>query len=360
MNRRPHESTSEEPDARIALTRELHEYLVAVLAEKFGDTLTVEEAEDPENGLVSYRFEIHGSVCSASLMPFNGTAAVLCFNGWLGRVYHNYAEALNWLGHNRAFNTVAVAHRESFAASGDLWVAANRNTLSGDIAGIRFELDDFCDELKKAIGGIRLWYPQFIDATGIGHLQSEENEGMAFALNSPREAFEAYERSEDARQSNPVLYCYVTRWLGEWEKNLQMNDSPQLRAIADETPALQAVLPMARLRALRALGRFEEVMAFLPSLSEEQLAGRMNAAIHAECLCGLGQDEEALESIQSAELDEQPWIHFIRCCACLKLGRIEEAAMHLAEYEARLGSDMMARRKVAELLPNDESEAHAE
>ena len=133
-----------------------------------------------------------------------------------------------------------------------------------------------------------------------------------------------------------------------------------MRVIADETPELQVVLPMARLRALRALGRFDEVIAMLPSLTDEQLAAPMNAAVHAECLCGLGQDEEALESIQSAELDEQPWIHFIRCCACLKLGRIEEAAMHLAEYEARLGSDMMARRKVAELLPNDESEAHAE
>ena len=211
MNWRPQESNSESPDARIALTRELHGHLVTALAEKFGDTLTVEEAEDPENGLVSYRFEIYGAVCSASLMPFNETAAVLCFNGWLGRVYHNYAEALRWLGHNRAFNTVAVAHRESFAASGDLWVAANRNTLSGDIAGIGFELDDFCDELKKAIGGIRLWYPQFIDASGIGHLQSEENEGMAFALNSPKDALEAFERSENAMQNNPVLYCYVTR-----------------------------------------------------------------------------------------------------------------------------------------------------
>ena len=139
-----------------------------------------------------------------------------------------------------------------------------------------------------------------------------------------------------------------------------MNDSPQLRAIAVETPALQAVLPIARLRALRALGRFEEVMAFLPSLTEEQLAGPMNAAIHAECLCGLGQNEDALESIQSAELDEQPWIHFIRCRACLKLGRIEEAAMHLAEYEARIGSDMMARKSVAELLSEDKTDGGRE
>lgn len=273
MNRLRHESNPEVPDAGMTLSRELHGYLVAVLVEKFGDMLTVEEAPDPENGLVSYRFEIHGAVCSAAIMPFNGTAAVLCLYGRLGRVYHNNAEALRWLGHNRAFNTVAFVYEEPLLASGELWVASNRNTLSGDVAGIRFELEDFCVELGKASAGIRLWYPQFFDAASIAQFQAEENEGVLFALNDPKAALESFEASETAMQNNPVLYCYVTRWLAEWEKNLRMNDSPQLRAIANESPQLQAVLPMARVRALRALGRFEEVMTeMLPSLTEAQLA----------------------------------------------------------------------------------------
>ena len=170
----------------MTLSRELHGYLVTVLVEKFGDMLTVEEAPDPENGLVSYRFEIHGAVCSAGFAPFDGTASVLSLNGWLGRVYQSYAEALGWLANNRAFKTLALAHRHVAADTKDLWVAANRNTLSGDIAGIRFELDDFCNELKKAITGIRLWFPQFFDASATAQFEAYGNEGMAFALRSPQ------------------------------------------------------------------------------------------------------------------------------------------------------------------------------
>ena len=356
------DTDSDQPDAEASLnlTRELHAHLVTVLAEKFGDALTVQDAEDPENGLVGYRFEIHGAVCSAGFAPIDGNAAVLSLNGWLGRIHHSYAEALGWLANNRAFNTLALAHRHVAADTNDLWVAANRNTLSGDIAGIRYELDDFCNELKRAITGIRLWFPQFFDASAIAEFEADENEGMAFALRSPQEALEAFEGSEKIQQDNPILYCYVTRWLGEWEKNLEMNNSPQIKALEEENPEFRAALPIARLRALRALGRHEEVMTLLPSLPEEQLAKPMNAAIHAECLCGLGQDEEALELIQSAELDEQPWIHFSRSLACVKLKKFVEAAEHLRIYEILIGPDALAHKTLTELLPDNEEDGSEE
>ena len=291
------DTDSDQPDAEASLnlTRELHAHLVTVLAEKFGDALTVQDAEDPENGLVGYRFEIHGAVCSAGFAPIDGNAAVLSLNGWLGRIHH-----------------------------------------------------------------IRLWFPQFIDASAIAEFEADENEGMAFALRSPQEALEAFEGSEKIQQDNPILYCYVTRWLGEWEKNLEMNNSPQIKALEEENPEFRAALPIARLRALRALGRHEEVMTLLPSLPEEQLAKPMNAAIHAECLCGLGQDEEALELIQSAELDEQPWIHFIRSLACVKLKKFVEAAEHLRIYEILIGPDALAHKTLTELLPDNEEDGSEE
>ena len=353
---------SDQPDAeaRLNLTRELHTHLVAVLAEKFGDALTVEEAEDPENGVVFYRFEIHGAVCSAGFAPFDGTAAVLSLNGWLGRIHHRYVEALGWLANNRAFNTLAIAHRHAHANAGDLWVAANRNTLSGDIAGIRFEVDDFCNELKRAITGIRLWFPQFFDASAIAEFEADGNEGMVFALRSPREALEAFESSEKFQQDNPILYCYITRWLGEWEKNLEMNNSPQIKALAEENPALSAALPIARLRALRALGRNEEVMTLLPSLPEERLTTAMKAALHAECLCNLDRAEDALEHIQSSDLDGEPWVHFVRSLACVKLKKFEEAADHLRIYEILIGADAFAHRTLTELLPENEEEGSEE
>ena len=356
------DTDSDKPDAEamLNLTRELHAHLVTVLAEKFGDALTVEEAEDPENGLVGYRFEIHGAVCSAGIAPFDGTAAVLSLNGWLGRIHHRYAEALGWLANNRAFNTLALAHRHAHANAGDLWVAANRNTLSGDIAGIRFELDDFCNELKRAITGIRLWFPQFFDAAAIAEFEADGNEAMAFALRSPQEALEAFERSEKLQQENPILYCYVTRWLGEWVKNLEMNNSPQIKALAEENPGLSAALPIAKLRALRELGRYDEVMSLLPSIPEDRLKAAMKAALHAECLCKQDRAEDAFEHIQSADQDGEPWVHFIRSLACVKLKKFEEAADHLRIYEILIGADAIAHRTLTDLLPENEEEGSEE
>ena len=156
-------------------------------------------------------------------------------------------------------------------------------------------------------------------------------------------------------QSFPILYCYLTRWLGEWERNLRMFDSEQMRAMASEQPELLAALPLARLRALRCLGRHEEVLnELLPTLMESDLPASRNAAIKAECLCDLGRDEDALETLQSAELDDDPWVHFVRSYASMKLGLVEEASRHLAEYESMIGSDMLARRKIAALSPEDE------
>lgn len=92
----------------------------------------------------------------------------------------------------------------------------------------------------------------------------------------------------------------------------------------------------------------------------EQPAAPINAAAYAECLRGLGQEEETLESIPSADDDDEPWIHFIRSRASAKLGRIEEAAEHLHEYEALIDPDMLARSRVADILPDDGSDGDAE
>ena len=143
MNPRPNDddSIADDRTAALRLTRQLHDHLLAALAAKFGDELEVDEAQDPDNGVVSYRFEVDGAACSAVAFPYNKISAVLSFSARLGRVSRGYAKALRWLGQNRAFNTLAIAYREGAAQARDLWVGANRNTLSGDIAGIPFELE---------------------------------------------------------------------------------------------------------------------------------------------------------------------------------------------------------------------------
>lgn len=344
------------PGSALLITRELHGYLVEALVERFGDALSVEESPDPQNGLTTYRFEHCGAVCSAGFMPISAEFAVLSINGWLGRVYHDHGTALRWLCHNRACNTLAISIRTPMPHENDLWVAANRNTLGGDKRGIRVEVDDFCAELEKTITGMRLWFPQFFEASAIDSL-SNEHKGVSAALENPKQALEFIDQSEERESVNPVIFCYITRWLGEWERNLSMSESAAMHELADEQPQLKAVLPVARLRTLRALKKYDEVLSgALPALSEEQMAAPLRAAIHAECLCGLNQDEDALEQIRSAAFDCEPWVHFIRAYACMKLGQQEEAISHLREYEALIGPDVLACEKLASQVADDDSD----
>jgi tetratricopeptide (TPR) repeat protein len=343
-------------ESALTLTRELHGYMVEALAARFGYALSVDESPDPENGLTSYRFEHCGAVCSAGLAPISGELAVFTINGWLGRVYHDHGAALRWLCHNRACNTLAIFLRVPMPHENDLRVSANRNTLSGDRRGIQMEIDDFCTELEKTITGIRLWFPQFFEASAIEGL-SEDNKGVAMALEDPKQMLEAIDESEDRENINPVLFCYLTRWLGEWERNLEMSDSTAMRELADEQPQLIAALPFARLRTLRALQKYDRILSeTLPSVIDNQLSTPMRAAIHAECLCGLNQYEDALEHIRSAEFDSEPWVHFMRAVANMKLGHPEEAIAHLREYESLIGSDVLACEKLAALMSEGESE----
>ena len=153
-----------------------------------------------------------------------------------------------------------------------------------------------------------------------------------------------------------TLYCCVTRWLGLWERNLRMLNSKRMRELAADDPAMQARVAAARLRATIALGRYGEALELLAQVEDSQVPPSRRAALEAQCLCELDQAEDALEVLRSAELDDEPWVHFIRSCACMKLGRQEEAAQHFANYEALIGYDSLARQKL-EALSADDQEA---
>lgn len=354
---KPNIDEEESTECRYAITRDLTGHLLSALVDRFGDGVTVHEANAPDAGLVTYRFVFNGAVCYAEVTPHNDRWAVLSFLGCLGRVYREYARAFRWLARNRACNTLAIA--DLGAEYHELWVSANRNTLKGDAAGIRVELDDFCDETNKALTGLKLWFPQFFEADAVARYKDgvERDDKIAEAMENPRAFMRAMVESEEAQQGFPLQYAFITRWLAEWEQNLRINDSEQMLRLAEEVPSLKAALPAARVRALRALRRHEELLnECLPSLPDGAIPPSRKVAIEAECLCELGRAEEALEAVRSADFDDDALVHFVRANACARLRREEEAVSHYAEYESRVGRDMLAAKKLGRSFQQDDEE----
>ena len=158
------EPATKEVHPAVALVGELHDYLLSALVENFGEEVRVTvPVPDPRNGLVSYQFEINGALCDTEIVPNTGRGAIMKLQATLGRMQSGYGRALRWLGQNRCRQTVALAYIEEAARAGDLLVCASRNLLSGDAAGVRHELEAFCLEVKRAITGLKLWFPQFVD-----------------------------------------------------------------------------------------------------------------------------------------------------------------------------------------------------
>lgn len=345
MSTREQDGGPEEPNPTFTLTQELHEFLAAALVEKFGDEIQVASAPDAENGLVEYRFAVRGATCTAAIHPLTGVFAEVSFRALLGRVHRGYTKALRWLAHNRAFHSAAIAYSASAARTKELWVASNRKTLSGDAPGIQLELAVFCVDVERALSGLQFWFPQLEDGVTIQQAVSADST-LSDTLTDPCAMKLEIEKCADEAQESPVARAYVTRWLCDWKQNLEILNSPAMKALACEMPALAEALPAARLRALRALRRHEDVLNHtLPILSASDSPSAKDAAIAAESLCELGREEDALALIQSAEFDEEPCIHFVRSYACIRLGRKEESEEHYELYTAMIGPDIIALEK---------------
>lgn len=125
-----------------SVTKRVHDGLVHALGTMHGETLKVQEAVEPAEGLVLYALDDGGYHCEAAVYPLNERAATICVTARLGRLYVGYRKALRWLACNRAGNSVGVSVNASTVSCQELRVYTNRVTLPDDADGIRETLLD--------------------------------------------------------------------------------------------------------------------------------------------------------------------------------------------------------------------------
>ena len=344
------------------MTKRVHDQLVQVLAEMHGETLKVQESVEPAEGLVLYAFDDAGYHCEAAVYPLNERAATICVAARLGRLYVGYRKALRWLACNRAGNSVGISLGASALSRQELWVCTNRVTMPDDADGILETLLDVRSELERLCVGLNCWFPQLLEGSDLSHLEEhadkEGDNGLRAILNSPKGYPQWLKDNPDsAQESDPRLVVEVLGWLGRWEEQLEWLDrSWEACPSAERTDQKRAIVLFRKAKAMSRLGRAQEALALADEirklLNEEERTTL--GALTASTLYQLGRHEEVLEKLQSARFDAIPRVWFWRSMAHARLGQRREAGDTYQRYEEGIGVDILGRRMLSEVLPEED------
>ncbi len=340
--------------------REVHDTLLPILAEKYGEQVRVHEAEDAEKGAVTYGFPLPSACGLVSVVTFNERATSVAIHVRLGRSYVGYRRALHWLACNRAGNTVALLASEEHIAARELWVSSNRVTLPGDADGIRVQLADVEGEFARSVAGM-VWFPQLLDGGRLTELEKQasthRNEAAAGILAQPQSFVEwVGENKIDAMDNWSLVPVEVYGWLGRWREQLAFMDEQYNRLPKETQQASREGYLLYRLMALCQLNRHQDVIPICDEL--ENLSANWRASSRAvvprmRALNGLAQYEESLELAKPAIYDTEPRVWYLRGEALALLERRVEAFQCFQKYEILVGQDIIARQHIRRLFPKD-------
>jgi tetratricopeptide (TPR) repeat protein len=356
-------ATDEKPDAVKQTILAVHELLARQLAERHGESLRVESADQYVKGNTAYRYDDTGFRCIASVVPMSERAAAISVTVRLGRLYQGYLRALRWLATNRAGNSVGLCFREEFSVSRELWVATNRVTFPDDEKGIREVLFDVGSEVIRLRIALGCYFPQLVHGSRIAsieeYIEREKSEGMAAILACPRGFLEAVEQDPDLIQRAGLpLVIDVTGWVCDWEKQLHWIDLA-LNADGDAKPTAEGrqALQVERMNALARSHRYEESLRLADQVEKDldEAEQRSVATVRCYALYALGRYDEMLETLRSATLDANARVWFWRSLAHARLCQLEEATRAFLEYESKLGPDIIGREQLRKALPPEET-----
>jgi hypothetical protein len=339
---------------------EVCELLAATLAEVIGPEITVGALSQQTPTMPQYCFDAFGASCWASATELSERAAGVIMFAKLGRCYIGYRRALHWLACNRAGNTVAAAAPPELLDERALAVCAHRVTLPGDAAGLREMLSDFLTELHRLQSGL-CWFPQMLSGAFLRLLEERAEadcEGYIMAvLSNPAVYCDWLAANPDADVGgHGFMATEAHGWVGRWEEKLKWNERLFAVIPQEGRAARQQTYLLEKAHCLCELRRFEEMLATAEELDSvsEPTAARDGVTLRLRALFGLGRHEELLETVRSAEFDSVPRVHFWRSLAHTACGRMEEAAACFQQYEAAAGVDIIGRRELIKLLPNQD------
>lgn len=337
--------------------REVHDTLLPVLAETYGEKLAVHHSSDADAGRVVYGFEQAGYHCLAHATPTSERAAGVAMTARLGRCYVGYRRAAHWLACNRAGNTVAFAASINALEGNELWVTSHRVTLPGDADGVRETLADFATELDRLGSGLS-WFPQLLGGAELLALEklaaTADGRMIKAVLASPRPYCDwVANNQQEALDLHGQFPVRVLGWLRRWDERLDwlekdwaaMSEVDQQDCRAGYL--FQIALSLSERKRYSELLKLADKLGPLPDAQAEAraVAWRMRA------LYGLDQYEEALEVGRSAAFDINPRVWFWRSLAHARLGQLDEAAEAYGTHESAIGVDIIGRQKLREAMP---------
>lgn len=212
-----------------------------------------------------------------------------------------------------------------------------------------------------------VWFPQLVTGHDLSEMENIKDNDMKrlfqAILYSPAD-FCAWvdQNPEEALKRFAHLPIRVFGWLNRWQDNLNWMEKHWATLSDEDQNENQTGYLLERTMTLGRLERFKETLFLLDEIKSEfdDTHQQLLIALRVGALCGLGQHEEALEAVQSAEYDDNSRVWYWRAYAAASMQQGEKALECLANYESQLGVDIIARKKVCDLIQKNENEEAAD
>jgi tetratricopeptide (TPR) repeat protein len=198
---------------------------------------------------------------------------------------------------------------------------------------------------------LHAWFPQLIDGAwlvkGAARLENSDEESFfRSAISNPRDVLRALEECE----SDASLRCLLACFAADWQALLMHALDHENESLASGDLEQVASARSMKLTALYRLRRYEEALALANRIGADADEPDGAATARAACLVRLERYRDALDVIESANVENHLRLQFWRACASLGAGEREQSAEAYERYEGQCGPDIRGTKLLRSIM----------
>lgn len=341
--------------------------LLDLLLEEMGGAVRVTASEGP-GGMTAYGFPAGDAFFQFSVTKASDSTCGLDVGVFVGRLFSRHDYAIQWLLHNCSNRLLTVRFSYKHSETTTLEVGFAGYLPAGPSLALEQTVGRIVHEAEAITKGLGLWFPNLIEGDLVGSvlLRHDEPEAEAplMAISDPEAFLEHWKefllKNPDADLNQALLPHKAVFWAGAYATAIEFGQNLEAANVANRPAndeekrrredSLLFSLQM-RIRALKALGRYEEALtlfevsaAMQPPESEDEIR-----LARASLYIRLRRFTDAVEVLAAPPETLGPACALSRALALLGVGLEFEAEVLLDAHEEAGGPDIAARALFREL-----------